>query len=145
MAKTLSRIKKVDIEIVEDNEIKEETIVVKKAPLGRWKKITDSIKVLFDLLPEVLEDQGVKDIESYLLEMSEQDIIMLLPDMIEVATDEVFNLLSLGAGVDKKFIEEKVGLDEAVELFEAIVEVNKLMKVVEKAKNIMNLWEKIKE
>jgi len=142
MAKTLGRIKKVDIEIVEDGEVKKETITVSKAPLGKWKSLTDSAKKLLNLLPEVLEEKGIEgkeEYEAYFEQMGTDDVIMLLPDMLEVAFDEVMKILALGSDHDAEYMKEKVGLDEAVEIFETIIEVNNLVKVVEKGKNLMNL------
>lgn len=148
MAKTLSRIKKVDITTVIDSddgiEEKTRTIKVKKAPLGKWKQLTDNVKVLFDLLPEVLEEKGIENPQEYMMQMSEKEIISYLPDMFRVATDEVIDILSLGTGVDVETLEKEVGIDEAVELFEAVVEVNNLVKVVEKGKNLMKLLKNIK-
>lgn len=148
MAKTLSRIKKVDITtIIESNgdiEERTRTIKVKKAPLGKWKQLTDNVKVLFDLLPEVLEEKGIENPQEYMMQMSEKEIISYLPDMFRVATDEVIDILSLGTGVDVKTLENEVGIDEAVELFEAVIEVNNLVKVVEKGKNLMKLLKNIK-
>lgn len=148
MAKTLSRIKKVDITTVIDSDdgIEEKTITikVKKAPLGKWKQLTDNVKVLFDLLPEVLEEKGIENPQEYMMQMSEKEIISYLPDMFRVATDEVIDILSLGTGVDVETLENEVGIDEAVELFEAVVEVNNLVKVVEKGKNLMKLLKNIK-
>ena len=148
MAKTLSRIKKVDITTVieSDDGIEEKTITikVKKAPLGKWKRLTDNVKVLFDLLPEVLEEKGIENPQEYMMQMSEKEIISYLPDMFRVATDEVIDMLSLGTGVDVETLENEVGIDEAVELFEAVVEVNNLVKVVEKGKNLMKLLKNIK-
>jgi hypothetical protein len=148
MAKTLSRIKKVDITTIIDSddgiEEKTRTIKVKKAPLGKWKQLTDNVKVLFDLLPEVLEEKGIENPQEYMMQMSEKEIISYLPDMFRVATDEVIDILSLGTGVDVETLENEVGIDEAVELFEAVVEVNNLVKVVEKGKNLMKLLKNIK-
>lgn len=144
MAKTLERVKKVSITtVVElDGDIEERvmTVTVKKAPLGKWKRLTDSIKKLFELLPEILEKKGVEDPEKYIEKMGPQDLLMLIPDMLEVATEEVINILALGADTEPEYIEKHVGLDEAIEIFEAIIEVNNLIKVVEKGKNLMALW-----
>lgn len=148
MAKTLSRVKKVDITIVieSDDDIEERirTIKVKKAPLGKWKQLTDNVKVLFDLLPEVLEKEGIKNPQEYMMQMNEKEILSYLPDMFRVATDEVIDILSLGTGVKVETLENKVGIDEAIELFEAVIEVNNLIKVVEKGKNLMKLLKNIK-
>ncbi|MFW6327555.1 MAG: hypothetical protein ACOC2F_04515 [Bacteroidota bacterium] len=146
MAKTLSRIKEIEITVIEQQEEgfaeKNLIITVAKVPLGKWKQLTDNINTLLNLLPEVLEEQGLtekEELERYFEQISTQDVLMLLPDMMEVAFDEVINILAMGTDVDRDLIAEQVGIDEALEILEAIIEVNNLVKVVEKGKNMMNL------
>lgn len=136
----MDRIKKITIDVKENGKYKQEKITVEKVPLGKWKNLIDTVKRLFKVLPEVLEAKGIEDTDEYMETMTMQDLIMLLPDMLEVAAEEIFNLLSIGSGLSTEYIEEKVGLDEAVELFEAIIEVNNLIKVAEKGKNLISLW-----
>ncbi|MFW5916452.1 MAG: hypothetical protein ACOCTM_03160 [Bacteroidota bacterium] len=146
MAKTLSRIREVDITVIEKKEdgFEEQimTVTVIKAPLGDYKRLSDCLKNLLNLLPEVLAEKGLEskeEFENYFNQMTTRDAIMLLPDMMGAAFDEVIKLLSLGTDAEVEELKEKVGIDEAMELFEAIIEVNKLIKVVEKGKNLMNL------
>lgn len=142
MAKSLERIKEVNIDVIENGEVTQETITVKKAPLGNWKRLTDSMQKLLNLLPGVLEEKGLEEkeeLEQYFENMTQQDVLMLLPDMMEVAFEEVIKILALGTDKDAEYMKEKVGLDEAVGILEAIIEVNNLTKVVEKGKNMMNL------
>jgi len=146
MSKSLARIKNIEIEIIKGNEVVTKTIKVKKAPLGNWKRLTDSAKKILNILPEVLEAKGIEEkeeMEAYFEQMTTEDVLLLLPDMLEVAFEEVINILSLGTDCDTKFLKEKVGADEALELFEAVIEVNNLVKVVEKGKNLMNLLQGI--
>ncbi len=147
MSKTVSRIKSVDITIVENAKERVEKITVVKAGLGNWKGLTDTLKTLLGILPEVLEKRGIEDIEKYTENMTYQDLLLLIPDMFDVATDEVINLLAVGTGKDFEYINKYVGIDEAIELFEAIAEVNNLMKVVETGKNwipLLNTINKIR-
>jgi|GEM_PF-2705527 hypothetical protein len=143
MTKSISRVKEINIDVIKNGEVEERKIVVSKAPLGNWKKLTDSIQKLMNLLPEVLEEEkgleSQEELEQYFDQMTMQDILLLLPDMMEVAFDEVMNLLALGSDKDSKFMEKYVGMDEAIDIFEAIVEVNNLVKVAEKGKNLLNL------
>ena len=143
MAKTLTRIKKVEIIYIEEGKEKKEIITVQKAPLGKWKRLTDSIKRLFELLPEILKKKGIENPEEYIEKIEIQDLLLLIPDMLEVAADEMVSVLAIGTDLEGEYIEEKVGLDEAIDLFEAIIAVNNLIKVVEKGKNLMNLWRTI--
>ena len=140
LSKTLSRIKKVDIEVIKGDEIKKETIIIKKAALGQWKMLTSSIKKLFEMLPEMLKAKGIDNPQKYIEQIEIEDLLQLIPDLLEFATDEFINVLAIGTGLDVNFIEENVGLDEAIELAEAIIEVNNLFQVVEKGKNLMGLW-----
>lgn len=140
MAKTLSRIKTVDITVIEDGKERVEKITAHKVALGKWKRLITSTRKLFKLVPEVLKDQGIEDPQAYIDQMDLQDLLLLIPDMLEVAADECINVLALGANLEAEYIEENVGLDEAVDLFEAIIEVNNLIKVVETGKNLMTLW-----
>jgi len=147
LSKTVSRIKSVDITIVENAKERVEKITVVKAGLGNWKGLTDTLKTLLGILPEVLEKRGIEDIEKYTENMTYQDLLLLIPDMFDVATDEVINLLAVGTGKDFEYINKYVGIDEAIELFEAIAEVNNLMKVVETGKNwipLLNTINKIR-
>lgn len=140
--KTLKRIKEVNIEVAKNGEIEEKTVIVSKAPLGKWKKLSDSFQKLLNILPEVLASKGLteqEELEAYFSNVTQQEILMLLPDIMEVAFDEVMKILALGTNKDKKFMEKYVGLDEAVDILDGIIEVNRLLKVVEKGKNLMSL------
>lgn len=140
MAKTLGRIKTVEITYIEDGQEKTERVTVAKAPLGKWKQLTESINNLLEVLPEVLKKKGVDDPEKYIEQMGVQDFVVLIPDMLEFAVDEIINVLAIGTGLSTEYIEEKVGLDETIDLLEAVVEVNGLARAVEKGKNLKNLF-----
>ena len=55
MAKTLGRMKIVEITYVEDGQEKTDRVTVEKAPLGKWKQLTESINNLLEVLPEILK------------------------------------------------------------------------------------------
>ena len=140
MAKTIGRLKIVEIIYIEDGQVKTDRVTVSKAPLGKWKQLTESINNLLEVLPEILKKKGVEDPEKYIEQMGIQDFVMLIPDMLEFAVDEIINVLAIGTGLSIEYIEEKVGLDETIDLLEAIIEVNGIVKVVEKGKNLKNLF-----
>ena len=54
-----------------------------------------------------------------------------------MAADEFIQLLAIGTGLDVDFLEENVGIDEAVDLTEAIIQVNDIFGAVEKGKNLI--------
>lgn len=138
MSKTLPRTKVVEISIIDEaGQEQVQKVVVKKAGLGRWKQITNAIKRLLNLLPEFLQTKGIEDPEAFIDSLSYTDLIALIPDILDMAADEFINLLAVGTGLDVEFLEENVGIDEAIELVEAIIQVNNIFGAVEKGKNLI--------
>lgn len=138
MSKALPRSKVVQITIIdEQGQEKVELITVKKAGLGQWKQIISALKNLLNLLPEFLKSKGVENIEEFLDTLSYADLIALIPDILDMAAGEFITLLAVGTGLDIKYLDEKVGIDEAVELVEAILQVNNVFEAVEKGKNLV--------
>ena len=138
MSKTLPRIKVVEITIIDEaGQEQIQKISVKKAGLGRWKQITNAIKKLINLFPEFLKSKGIEDLETFIDSLTYADLIAMVPDILDMAADEFINLLAVGTGLDVEFLEEHVGLDEAVELVEAIIQVNDIFGAVEKGKNLI--------
>lgn len=138
MSKALPRTKVVEISIIDEaGQEQVQKVVVKKAGLGRWKQITNAIKRLLNLLPEFLQTKGIEDPEAFIDSLSYTDLIALIPDILDMAADEFINLLAVGTGLDVEFLEENVGIDEAIELVEAIIQVNNIFGAVEKGKNLI--------
>jgi hypothetical protein len=138
MSKALPRIKVVEITVLDEaGQEQTQQIYVKKAGLGRWKQIINSIKKLFKLLPEFLESQGIDDSEEFIESLSYMDMIAMIPDIMDMAADEFINLLAMGTELEVDFLKEHVGIDEAVDLVEAIIEVNNLLGAIEKGKNLI--------
>ena len=138
MSKSLPRTKVVEITVIDEaGQEQVQKVVVKKAGLGRWKQITNAIKRLLNLLPEFLQTKGIEDPEAFIDALSYTDLIALIPDILAMAADEFINLLAVGTGLDVEFLEKNVGIDEAVELVEAIIQVNNIFEAVEKGKNLI--------
>lgn len=138
MSKTLPRIKVVEITIIDETGQEQvQKIPVKKAGLGKWKQINNAIKKLINMLPEFLETKGIEDLETFIDSFSYTDLITMIPDILDMATDEFINLLAVGTGLKVEFLEENVGIDEAVDLVEAIIQVNDIFRAVEKGKNLI--------
>ena len=142
MSKVLSRRKEVAIEYIKDDEQIEEIVKVEKAGLGKMKKVTDTMRNIVNSLPNILEELGIDDQEEFLNNLSADDIVAIIPEALGIITDEIINLIAVGAELEKKYIEEKVGIDEATELILAIIEVNKLDKAVEMGNKIKGLFNK---
>jgi len=138
MSKTLPRIKVVEITIIDDSSQEQvQKILVKKAGLGRWKQIINALKKLINMLPEFLEAKGIENPEAFIDSLSYTDLIAMIPDILDMAADEFINLLSIGTGLEVDFLEENVGIDEAIDLVEAIIQVNDIFGAVEKGKNLI--------
>lgn len=138
MSKTLPRIKVVEITIIDETGQEQvQKIPVKKAGLGRWKQITNAIKKLINLFPEFLKSKGIEDLEAFIDSLTYADLIAMVPDILDMAADEFINLLAVGTGLEVEFLEEYVGIDEAMDLVEAIIQVNDVFGAVEKGKNLI--------
>ena len=142
MSKVLGRRKEITIEYIEDDEQIEEVVTVEKAGLGKWKQVSDTLRNIVNSLPTILDELGVEDKEEFLNNLSMQDMVAIIPEALGIITDEIINLIAIGADLEKKYVEEKVGIDEATELVLAIIEVNKLAKAVETGNKIKGLFNK---
>ena len=136
MSKTMPRSKTVKIVVFKNGQEQIEEVEVRKAGLGKWKKIIDSLKKVENLLPQIIERKGYDDPDKFLDNLTTLDLAGLIPEIFSFALEEIIEVLAIGTSADKKFIEQNVGPDEAVELFTAIVEVNNLYKVAEAGKQV---------
>lgn len=147
--KTQPKIKKVTIDIIEDEEVKQEEITIKKATLGKWAKLTTTIRKLIDSLPNMLDRLGIKeeDREAFLTNLTADKVVGFIPELLDIILDEFINIVALGADLEPSYVEENIGLDDALILFEAIVEVNSFKKeAVEVGKKLIaQLTEKLKK
>ena len=138
MSKTLPRVKVVEITVIDEADQEQaQKITVKKAGLGRWKQIINALKKLINMLPEFLETKGIENPEAFIDTLSYTDLIAMIPDVLDMAADEFIHLLAIGTGLEVDFLEENVGIDEAVGLVEAIIQVNNIFEAVEKGKNLI--------
>ena len=138
MSKTLPRIKVVEITVIDETgQEQTQKVTVKKAGLGRWKQIINAVKKLINMLPEFLKTKGVEDPEAFIDSLAYTDLIAMIPDILDLAADEFINLLAVGAELEVDFLEQHIGIDEAIDLVEAIIEVNNLFGAVEKGKNLI--------
>ncbi len=126
-----------------------ETIVVRKLPLGRVAQLAQ----LLDSLPDVItavtgDDELVAMFNEAMAGKGEaQDfqalgkaVVTVLPRLLATAQDFVVRLIAVGAELDRKWVEENVGLDEALELLVAIFTVNNLSAIQKHGKNLMRLF-----
>lgn len=135
MSKTTSVKKVYDLSAI--GEEKEVKIIIKKLPLGRYKQLLDIVnKIMAGPLKMVIKDKGVEDVDEFIANMQPEDLLELLPEVISYAIDEVSGILELATDKDSEFIQENVGLDDALAILEIAFEVNNIEGVVEKGKNL---------
>jgi len=135
MSKSLSIKKGYEFHAIGEDEKAE--LIVKKLPLGKYKELLDVInKIIAGPLKLVLEDRGVGDVDEYIAQMEAGDLLELMPDLVSYAINEVSGVLELTTDKDKEFINENIGLDDALNILEIAFEVNNIEGVVEKGKNL---------
>lgn len=99
------------------------TVVVKKLPLGKYAEVFETLQEL----PKEASD---------LAGISKDELFTRLPQIVATFLPEVAKVLSVAAEVKYEEIME-MGLDEAVDLLGAVIEVNNFAKVVDSAKKMM--------
>ena len=137
MSKTLSKLKVVNIIYIEGEEEKTKKVLVKKAGLGKAKRLTSAIGGIFSALPDYLKAKGIEDTDKFIQELEIEDLLGLVPELLQLGVDQLMEIVSIAADLELEFIEEYVGIDEALEILEATFEVNNFDKALEKAKNLM--------
>mgnify|MGYP000852392377 CR=1 FL=1 len=123
-----------------DNEVLHE---VRKLPLGRSAELVTAFNELPKVFQGLMGDEETRALfEDGVEDMGLVDIADLignnLGSIMAVALDAVINILHVGSGLEKKVV-ESLGLDEASELFLAIVTVNNLGAMQANLKNGMTL------
>lgn len=120
-----------------------EVVKVEKLPLGRAAQLVMALKKLFRRLQEVA--QGNTEIARALTGAGPLDIgkfavqlIDALPDVLEVAVEELASVIAVATGLPEKRI-RALGIAEMMALIEAVVEVNKVSEIVARGKNMAAL------
>ncbi|SDM20988.1 hypothetical protein [Halarsenatibacter silvermanii] len=137
MAKSIGRIKKVKVDIIEGDEVVEKKYIIKKAGLGKYKKLTGAFAELLGLVPQVLEERGIEDTNEYLENMSIVDMLDIFPELFGYGVDQLAEVVAVILDEDEEFVSENIGLDEAVDIVEVALEVNNLKGLAAKAKNLL--------
>ena len=137
MAKSIGRIKKVSVAVIEGDEVVEKKYIIKKAGLGKYKELTGAIGELIGFMPQVLAQRGVEDPHQYIEDMTIMDMLDLFPELFGCGVEQLTEVVAIILDEDEDFVEENIGLDEAVERVAAAREVNNLKGLVAKVKNLM--------
>src|SRR5690625_1081093 len=144
----------VDQEHVDAGEAKyvERTVRVAKLPLGKAaslglafrsvvNKISEfrdheALQGLFNPRGDGKEEGTGKDLLDLPMQELALELVNVLPELLHVAAEGVIEILAVGTGLESDELRE-VGLDEASELFLAIVAVNNLEAVQRNLKNVL--------
>lgn len=108
-------------------EIDGEKYTIRKLPLGRYADLIGAIEKLPKLFDQYLE-------------LSKESIVKMIPKVMKDSLPEFLDLLIAYSEIPEEVIKEKAGLDDGIEIAEAIFEVNNLQMVV---KNIGRLFGKL--
>lgn len=127
----------------------DEVITVRKLPLGKAVQLSLIIKSLPDVVAKVMDDEetlGALNSTMIAGQQGEGDMVALgeammkvLPNLFEGAIDFVVKLIAAGTERSAQWVEENVGIDEALRLIVAILTVNNVMGIVEEGKNLARL------
>lgn len=99
-------------------------IEVKKLPLGRYAELMRAIKEL----PKTL---GGVDA------LSENDIFERLPELIASSLPDAINILVIATDLTELELREEGGLDDAIRVLVAVIEVNNYKEVYESVKKVV--------
>ncbi len=97
------------------------TVTINKLPLGKYTEVLQEI----EKMPEAI---------NRFLDAKKDDQIVVIASVLADAVDDITGMLSIATGLDEKEIKEEVALDEAVEIIEAIFEVNRFFDLGKKWK-----------
>lgn len=98
------------------------TIDIKKLPLGKYAELLGAIKEL------------PKHLNSF-EKLDNAKIIDALPQLISSAMPDFIHIMTIATELDKKEI-ESIGLDEAVDIVLAVIEVNNYKGIYQKIKKV---------
>lgn len=121
---------------------RERVVNVEKLPLGRAARLGVAFRAIGTKIADLREDDRLKDLfehadfESLPLDQAALKLLNVLPELIEVATDLVIDILVAGTGIERDEAED-LGLDEATELLAAILSVNNISAIQHNLKNVL--------
>jgi hypothetical protein len=124
--------------------VNDRKVLVKKLGLIKYVAMTRTVKSLIsvglELLRKLLKFQNgpTNDEDEIPMEQRANFIAELLTDTLEKNLMEIIKLIDLCVDdLEFEYICDEVGLEDAIELLKAIVEVNKLEKLGEEIKNLL--------
>lgn len=99
-------------------------VVVKKLPLGEYAEFFKQIMKL---------TKHFKSTD----ELNEEAILKKLPLILEDSPDIAINIIALASDLTEEEAKTQIGLDDAFDIFQGILEVNNYSKVFDRVKKMM--------
>ncbi len=119
-----------------------EVVTVEKLPLGRAAQLVMSLKNLPKKIKALAENEELRKAFARAddMEVTEFAVVALeaMPEILNIATEEVVNILAVGTGLPKKRL-EALGIAEVLSLIEAVLVVNDVKAIWRRGKNIAAL------
>jgi hypothetical protein len=118
--------------------INEKPVIVKKLGLITYAKMSTLVKELLISVFELLQSQA-ETMEQLNLQPGQKNLSVadLIAKLIEKNVEQVVHLINICIPeLDVKYIENEVGLDDALTIFDAILKVNNINKVIEEVKKL---------
>jgi len=119
-------------------EIEPVIVNIKKLPLGKSAQLGLALKKLPGKIQELRKDPEIAEFMKENEDLEVIELVRFLPQIIDVATDAVTEILALGTGLEHKVV-ESFGLDEATEALLAIVKVNNVKAILGNVKELGRL------
>jgi DNA-binding ferritin-like protein (Dps family) len=104
--------------------LEDREVVVKKLPLGDYAEV---FKLIADF---------TKYFKST-TDWTEQNFFEQLPNMLSEAPDKMQRIIVIATDLEQKDVEENIGLDDAIDIFEALFEINNYSKLFTKIKKAL--------
>lgn len=101
-------------------------VEIKKITIAQWKQLFGTIETLPALIVDVLT-------------ASEEDRTAYFIVALERSFDEITSIVSLLTEIDAEYIEKNASLDEVVEYFVKMAEVNDFNKLAKNVKSVLAL------
>ncbi|MEW6661967.1 MAG: hypothetical protein ACOY9Y_09720 [Bacillota bacterium] len=102
-------------------------IVISKMPLGKYAQVMEKLKVIPRSILSIVD-------------MESDQIIVNLPNLMAECWSDIVETLSIASGLPVEVLENEVGMEEAVDIVIAVIEVNGFFNIAQKGQA---LWAKI--
>lgn len=115
-------------------------VIVRKLALGKYMELIPIIERLFT---DIIKDlQGIFGDDEEQKDLTDEDFIKKVPGLVMTFMPEAITIISVATGLEKSYVQDTLGLDEAIEIVVAIIKTNNFSRVAEQVKNLIALFRK---